>query len=589
MTRQTFKLFWQATWRYKVLLIWSEIGATIFVLSGDILPPLIISSVIDKLVQGNPSALTFGDFRNLLIAFGILRILNLLSGRLTLMTFIRFEPNVIRDLENLSFSKLQKHSMAFFADNFAGALVAKVNRLTAAYQRFIDTLLGDFSMLARRFLFTIGIVIWVHPVIGLIFLIWASTFCWSLFYLHRRKLKHSKAAAAAQTDVTARLADVISNTLVIRSYARAKEETKHFESLSQKRRDLRYRSHLISEYIRAYKGLSIGLVHILVLWLSVHYALKGSLSVGSIALIEIYLFKLINHLWDFGKVMDRMEEAFADATEMTEVIMQPHEITDPEKPEKCRIRNGEISFDDVSFQYSDAAVGSYLFKDLYIAVPAGQKLGLVGPSGGGKTTLTKLPLRFMDIQSGRILIDGQNITNIKQDDLRQKIAHVPQEPLLFHRSIYENIAYGNPEAGRESVLKAAHQAHVDEFVEQLPKGYDTVVGERGVKLSGGQRQRVSIARAMLKNAPILILDEATSSLDSASERLIINALDDLMVDRTTLVIAHRLSTIRKMDRILVMDAGKIIEDGSHDELLKRKGLYAELWAHQSGGFIGEVR
>ncbi|HPD99403.1 MAG TPA: ATP-binding cassette domain-containing protein, partial [Candidatus Saccharibacteria bacterium] len=226
-----------------------------------------------------------------------------------------------------------------------------------------------------------------------------------------------------------------------------------------------------------------------------------------------------------------------------------------------------------------------LFTDFNVSMKAGQKVGLVGPSGGGKSTITKLLLRMMDVTSGEISIDGQNITDVAQDELRNVIAYVPQEPILFHRTLKENIAYGHPQATQQQIIAAAKAAHADEFIALLPKGYDTLVGERGVKLSGGQRQRVAIARAMLKNAPILLLDEATSALDSDNEQLIQKALWSLMNNRTAIVIAHRLSTIQKMDRILVIDNGIIIEDGTHETLLQQNGLYASLWAHQSGGFV----
>jgi ATP-binding cassette subfamily B protein len=249
------------------------------------------------------------------------------------------------------------------------------------------------------------------------------------------------------------------------------------------------------------------------------------------------------------------------------------------------VGQGAIDCSDVSFHYNDAKDTDSIFKNLNLHIKAGQKVGLVGHSGGGKSTLTRLLLRFDDITGGTITIDGQDIKGITQTSLRQAISYVPQEPLLFHRSIRENIAYGNLEASQAAIEKAAKMAYAHEFIKQLPDGYDTLVGERGVKLSGGQRQRVAIARAMLKNAPILVLDEATSALDSESEKLIQKALWELMEGKTAVIIAHRLSTIQKMDRILVLDHGEITEDGTHKQLLKKDGTYAKLWAHQSGGFI----
>ena len=278
-----------------------------------------------------------------------------------------------------------------------------------------------------------------------------------------------------------------------------------------------------------------------------------------------------------------MERSLSEAVEMTEIINREIDVVDPPKPKKLKSKNPTITFKDVKFYYADA--NEPVFDGLDLEIKAGQKVGLVGHSGGGKSTFTRVLLRFADITSGEILIDGQNIAKTTQDDLRAQIAYVPQEPILFHRSILENIRYGRPEASKADVIKAAKLAHAHEFVKELSQGYDTLVGERGVKLSGGEKQRVAIARAMLSRSPILVMDEATSALDSKSEKLITQALDELMKKRTTIVIAHRLSTIRKLDRILVMENGQIVEDGSHASLLRKKGRYAELWSHQSGDFL----
>jgi ATP-binding cassette subfamily B protein len=271
---------------------------------------------------------------------------------------------------------------------------------------------------------------------------------------------------------------------------------------------------------------------------------------------------------------------------MMQVLSQEHTVTDESNAKKLMVRNGEIALSNVSFSYEKKGTTKTLFDDLNLRIPSGQSVGLIGPSGGGKTTITKLLLRFMDIDGGSITIDGQDIASITQASLRDAITYVPQEPLLFHRSLKENIAYGKPTASMEEIIEAAKKAHAHEFIDDLPHKYDTLVGERGIKLSGGQRQRVALARAILKNAPIIVLDEATSALDSESEVLIQEALRKLMENRTTIVIAHRLSTIKHLDRILVLEKGKITEDGTHDELSTVKnGTYARLWAHQSGGFI----
>jgi ATP-binding cassette subfamily B protein len=587
MTRETLKLFWRATWRYKWLVLFGEASAILFSLADSIASPYLISRIIDKLTEASSQSLTFRDFEPLLWLFLLTQVVYFVSARGMMRSFIRYETRAVRDLENLCFRKLQSHSMAFFADNFGGALVAKVNRLTGAYQRVIETVTGDFASLTYKYIASLIIIFLLNPAIAMVFFGWSVVFGLSLIYLHRRRLKHSRAAADSQTRVTARLADTITNTLTIRSFARSDEETKRFEELTDERHHLRFRAFIVGDYIRIYKTLTIAILEVVILALSIHFGLKGTLSIGSIVLIQLYLRQLLTQLWNLGRFMDRIEEALADATEMTEIIMQPHEVIDPATPLEPAIHDGSIAFNDVNFRYADGKGQELLFKDFDLVIPAGQKVGVVGPSGGGKTTLTKLLLRFMDIQSGEILIDGQNIAQLRQADVRANIAYVPQEPLLFHRTIHENIVYGDLRADRSKVIRAAKLAHAHEFIKALPKTYGTMVGERGVKLSGGQRQRIALARAMLKKAPIIVLDEATSSLDSVSEKLITEALDNLMERRTTLVIAHRLSTIRKLDRILVIDEGRIIEDGTHQELLKRKGLYARLWAHQSGDFLGE--
>jgi ATP-binding cassette subfamily B protein len=309
-------------------------------------------------------------------------------------------------------------------------------------------------------------------------------------------------------------------------------------------------------------------------------------NIGTVFLIFSYTASLADQLFSFSNnSLRNYNRSFGEASDMVAILSQTPAILDPEKPEKVQIHNGAIAFDNVTFTHNGS--DDSIFENLSLLIEPGQKIGLVGHSGSGKTTFTRLLLRLSDIDSGRILIDEQNIAHITQDDLHSNIAYVPQEPLLFHRTIAENIGYGKEEASQEIIELAAKRANAAEFIEVLPHGYETLVGERGVKLSGGQRQRVAIARAMLKDAPILLLDEATSALDSESEKLIQDALWKLMEGRTAIVIAHRLSTIQRMDRIIVLDNGKIAEEGSHKDLLEKNGTYAKLWNHQSGGFLEE--
>jgi ATP-binding cassette subfamily B protein len=289
-------------------------------------------------------------------------------------------------------------------------------------------------------------------------------------------------------------------------------------------------------------------------------------------------------MFEFNQIYRRLESSMTEAAQFTELLLDPPTVLDPPTPEPLAPRDSGVRFDKVTFAHAGAAP---IFEGLDLDVAAGARIGLVGRSGGGKTTLTRLLLRMSDVNGGRILIGGQDISRLRQSDLRSLIAYVPQEPAMFHRTLRDNIAFARPGASDEEILAAAEAAHVTEFAEQLPEGFRTLVGERGVKLSGGQRQRVALARAILRDAPVLLLDEATSALDSESEILVQDALWRLMKGRTALVVAHRLSTVAGMDRLVVLDHGRVVEQGSHEELLTAQGAYARLWQHQSGGFLGE--
>ena len=388
------------------------------------------------------------------------------------------------------------------------------------------------------------------------------------------------------SSLTGTIADVLGNHQIVRFFAgtkselsRISQERSAIETISRKEIDIIQHEAVVRQAVLF--GFQI-----ITIAIAVYLFSQNVVTIAALIFAITYLGRLTGSLFEIGTIVRSIEQAFLDASKLTTILNEPLELTDTNDAKRIQVRAAKIEFSDVTFSYNDSK-GSHVIKNLSFTIMPGQRVGLVGHSGGGKTTLAKLVLRFADVDEGEILIDGQNIRTVTQDSLRQSIAYVPQEASLFHRTLRDNIGYGKVHVTDEEIQQALVQANAVEFTSMLRDGLDTIVGERGVKLSGGQRQRIAIARALIKNAPILILDEATSALDSESEQLIQRALEKLMQNRTSIVIAHRLSTIAQLDRIIVLDGGKIVEDGSHAELINEKGTYARLWAHQSGGFIKE--
>jgi ATP-binding cassette subfamily B protein len=452
-----------------------------------------------------------------------------------------------------------------------------------SYEAFDDVLIFDYLEGFSRIVLSAGILLFIARPLGILLVIWAFVFIFVLVYSSMKKARITRIDSNADSRVIAFLADAITNMVTIKTFARARLERKNFNAVSNDRYRKRRRSYLFNAYIRDLRWQVALWFFVIFIFLSIHLVITGSITPAAMVAGQIYVFAIIANLLSLHSVIQRTEQLFADAAELTGVLDLQPELNDPVNPEKPIIKAGLVEFKSVDFMYPNTT--KKVFDNFNLTIPPGQKVGLVGHSGSGKSTVTRLLLRFLDIQSGEILIDGQDVTHITQDNLRKNIAFVPQEPLLFHRSLRDNIGYGREDAKDEEIRKAAKLSYANQFIEQLPEKYDTFVGERGVKLSGGEKQRVAIARAILTDCPLLILDEATSALDSKSEKLITKALDKLMENRTTIVIAHRLSTIKKLERIVVLREGKIIEDGTHEELLKLNGEYAELWNHQSGNFL----
>ena len=583
---QTLKLFWQHAWKHKRFLIPAVICGILFVLLYRYLPPLILSNILENIsTQNFQKGELFNSFGLLIIGYTAVSILGgIVAGRLQNYFIWKLEMDVIFDIHNRIFRHLMSQSNNFHANKFGGSLVSQANKFASAYVRMADTLQFQILSLIMSFVFSIIILYPRAPYVAIALIVFSVIFIAVSIKITKKVRELNTSWAATQTKQTGYLADSISNVIAVKSFSKNKFESNRYQQATSATKAA-MRKVMVASIKRElfFSGANTILLSG-TLFIAVFGVVNYSYSVSTVFLVITYTGIIAENLWMFSNhALKNINQSLGDAYEMTQILNIKPSVKDPVHPEELRISRGGIEFNAVTFTHADN--DNALFHNLDLSINSGEKIGLVGHSGSGKTTITSLILRFADIEGGAIMIDGQDISNIKQADLRSKITYVPQEPLMFHRSIAENIAYGKSDATIEEIKQIAKLANADEFISKIPTGYDTLVGERGVKLSGGQRQRVAIARAMIKDAPILVLDEATSALDSESEGLIQDALWRLMEGKTAIVIAHRLSTIQKMDRIVVLEEGNILEQGSHDQLLKAKGKYAELWAHQSGGFI----
>lgn len=493
-----------------------------------------------------------------------------------------FQPKIMSDIANECFDNLHQHSYKFFSNNFAGSLVKKVTRLVGSFEAVADKLYWDILPLILRITIITGVLFYLSPKLGTIMLVWTLFFMGINYAASMYKLKFDLARSKADTQVTAYLADTITNNTNIKLFANSKFENQRFQLVTFDWFKKMKKSWDIASFIDAIQTVLMVVLEFLIIYTAIQLWVDNQLQAADFFIIQSYLIEAFHQLWNFGRVIRDLYEKLTDGNEMVEILNTPIEIQDSPKAKKIKITAGAIEFQNVSFTYNKKQA---VLKDLSIKIKPSEKIALIGPSGGGKSTITKLILRLFDITKGQILIDNQNIQLVTQDSLRHQICLVPQDPILFHRTLFENIKYGNPKASKAEVEAAAKLAYCHDFITQFPKGYETLVGERGIKLSGGERQRIAIARAILVNAPILILDEATSSLDSESEHLIQKALANLLKNKTAIIVAHRLSTIQSVDRILVVSKGQIKEQGSHAELLqKHGGTYQKLWNLQVGGY-----
>ncbi|MBT4856787.1 ABC transporter ATP-binding protein [Candidatus Uhrbacteria bacterium] len=492
------------------------------------------------------------------------------------------QTSVTRDLERSSYSYLLDHSYKFFTDSFAGGLLRKVRRLSRSFETVMDKLQWSFLPLIVSII-GIVIILWTRsPLLSIFTIIWIVLFTVLNVLFSKWKLKYDEERSEVDSEVTSVLADGITNSTNIKLFGGHGFEMGLFGDVSRKYQKLKQFTWNLNEINNAIQGVLLAILELVIMYYAIDLWLQGVLTAGDFALLQGYTVMIIRKMWDIGRYIRDTYEAYAEAKEMVEILNTPHAIRNTKSAKSLEVTGGEIKFENVEFSYAKTRK---VIDKMSLKIKHNERVAFVGPSGAGKSTIVKLLFRLFDIQRGKILIDGQRLTKVTHESLRENISLVPQEPILFHRSLMENIQYGRRDASKEEVIAAAKKARCHDFIMDLSSGYDTLVGERGVKLSGGERQRVAIARAILKDAPILVLDEATSSLDSESEVLIQEALEELMKGRTTIVIAHRLSTILKMDRIIVMEQGNVVDTGTHKQLSRKKGIYKTLWDIQVGGFI----
>ncbi len=591
------KNFWQFAWDCTEGMRPFLLGMTVFTgLIGafEALLFAMMGKVVDWLSDIPPQLLWQQEGNHLMILAGVLLLSTLFIVLQTLFKHQALAGNFPMRLRWNFHRLMLNQSMSFYQDEFAGRVAAKVMQ-TALAMRDVWFIVADIMIyVVVYFGSMVAIVGYFNPLIMLPFLAWLVTYIISLSYFVPRLSKMSQRQADARSLMTGRITDAYTNISTVKLFSHAGREAgyaKHamheFLGTVHGQMQLVSQVEIVNHVLNMLLIISTGL---LALWLWS----TGQVTVGGVAAATAMALRLngVSH-WVMWEMTSLYEQIGTVQDGMNTLTMQ-NNINDAADAKPLLVKQGEVVFDNVNFNYGKPNIEQHkqIINKLNLTIQAGEKVGLVGRSGAGKSTIVNLLLRFYEVEKGQILIDGRNINHVTQNSLRASIGMVTQDTSLLHRSVRDNILYGRPDATEEEMIAAAKRAEAHEFILNLSDvkgrtGYDAHVGERGVKLSGGQRQRIAIARVMLKDAPILLLDEATSALDSEVETVIQASLYNLMQGKTVVAIAHRLSTIAAMDRLIVLDNGNIIEQGSHAELLKLGGLYASLWAHQSGGFLGE--
>ncbi|MGA3122194.1 MAG: ABC transporter ATP-binding protein [Polyangiaceae bacterium] len=495
-------------------------------------------------------------------------------------------PRLRQKVTNDLHAYLQHHAQSYFNDSFAGALAHRISETALGVTQSLWALLFDFWPIAITLTVAVTFVSRANGALAAFVGVWAVVFVSVSYVLAKSCQPYARRHAAARSVTSGKLVDSVANVSSVRLFARLLFERRYVDGYLESEVGAARVAHAHTERIRWFQHLSALTLKVGTLWFSLALWRRGRIDLGSFVMSTSMALLIITEARNLGRRFMEFFEYVGNIENGVRTIVRPHDLTERADATPLVVRRGEIRFAGVTFAYRS---GSNVFDRLDLTIRPGERVGLVGYSGSGKSTLVNLILRLYDPQKGSISVDGVDIRAVSLSSLHEQIGLIPQEPTLFHRTLRENIAYGRPGAGVQDVETAARRAHAHDFIAALGDGYDSLVGERGVKLSGGQRQRIAIARVILKNAPILILDEATSSLDSVTEKRLQSSLEDLMAKKTVIVVAHRLSTIAHLDRILVFDAGRIVEDGTHADLRSRGGTYAHLWSRQVDGFLPGAR
>lgn len=584
--RRTLHYYWLVTRKHFglfALLVLSTLFFGGFQTYGN---PFVMGLIVDR-VSAAPVAAdqVFTVFGPYIAALVLVNVCGQTCSKLQDYALWKLEIAVSYDLATMSFDALSNQSMTFHSNRFGGTLVSQTSKFMAAYNQLVEALVHPFLPVLGSVVFVCILLGPRVPVYVVILMALFAVYACVSYIMYKRILHLNENAARAQNNLSGELSDAVTNILTVKTYGREDYERELFDRANREvvaRDSKRMRSSLLRGVLTA--GIAVIIMSVVAVFISGGNAWFG-ITPGTLVMMFTYTYTMTQQFNFVNSGLQRFNRAFGDASGMTQVLDEPRLVADAPGAPDLKVREGAIDFEGIGFSYEDGGVETRVFDGLDLYIPAGQRVGLVGMSGAGKTTLTKLLLRLSDIQEGRIMVDGQDISRCTQQSLRRQIAYVPQEALLFHRSIAENIAYGRPDATMDQIREAARRANALEFIERLPQGFNTVTGERGVKLSGGQRQRIAIARAMLADCPVLVLDEATSALDSESEKMVQDALEELMRGRTSIVVAHRLSTVASLDRIVVLDGGKVVEDGPHARLIEQDGEYAHLWSRQTGAYL----